>query len=632
MVVRALVTATIVAVLECISVAQGFREHNQSAAPRIRELVKSAEALGVSVPDLNADEEGYYLVFAAWANNVDIILLTSPTIDQSELEAVAVQIAGDLKWPSADFIRRERPKIRYVDIELNDSIERSGDRWQERQTFDFPVGDVCAALRRSSLGTKPWVVFIDSDGPDQCTLSGQGVPLDPKHGAVIPLSQVDRGARLRTSTTIHWYHRLLGYACPAIMLLLIGLPLVTSFRTQRRHIEQRRQQTEALSAEARQELYNMNAKSLGFTQFLPLLMLLPVFTMTVFKDQTSKFMLKSLSGNPWISAWMQLPMAIQALTVLGPVLLSLLLSGLFRKKLGRELRLPKAEEDQVPAPLRKMLLVLMLWLPLMLGLTMIPGFRTLSPDVRRAILIGPPILFMLALPLVIRRSLLGKRTTLSPGDRWHDEVTALAASAGVKVRSVQISDLDKANAFATVNGSIVFTKALLEQLSPVEVRAIAAHEVAHLKYRHPGRQLALSLAIFAVLFTLNAVLQATVPTDSALGRLVRVPILIWLAIPLISLLWLNPRSRRHEFDADRDSVTITGDPDALIRALLKIADTNRDVHELAPLDQRFATHPSIKRRIEALRLSFPGAGAFLTEHPSGALVEAQPPGTDQVGS
>jgi STE24 endopeptidase len=74
---------------------------------------------------------------------------------------------------------------------------------------------------------------------------------------------------------------------------------------------------------------------------------------------------------------------------------------------------------------------------------------------------------------------------------------------------------------------------------------------------------------------------------------------------VISLI-LNPISnyisRRYEYQADEYAVTVTGKPDAFIRTLEKLTEQNLGDKEPHPfVEWFFYSHPSIKKRIEAIR-------------------------------
>jgi heat shock protein HtpX len=96
-------------------------------------------------------------------------------------------------------------------------------------------------------------------------------------------------------------------------------------------------------------------------------------------------------------------------------------------------------------------------------------------------------------------------------------------------------------------------------------------------------------------------------------------VIIWLvsvAVWFLSFLLIRALSRYREFSADRGSALLTGNPSALISALLKISGDirrvpERDLREVegisaffivpAAVKGIFSTHPPTEKRIERLR-------------------------------
>lgn len=140
---------------------------------------------------------------------------------------------------------------------------------------------------------------------------------------------------------------------------------------------------------------------------------------------------------------------------------------------------------------------------------------------------------------------------------------------------------------------VVFTSSLLELLEPDEVGAIYAHEVGHVEYFR-GRSLRI-VEIVVYLMTAAAVVWSLLPWSGFL------PAISW---PLLFFILLKQRTRwmrGHETDTDLRAAELCGDADALIRALTRL-------HQLMLLPRRLAletewamSHPSLARRIQAIR-------------------------------
>ena len=158
-----------------------------------------------------------------------------------------------------------------------------------------------------------------------------------------------------------------------------------------------------------------------------------------------------------------------------------------------------------------------------------------------------------------------------------------------------------ANAFAMITvgqRGVLFFDQLLEQLTPEEITAILAHEVAHLEQFHP-RRLRLMYAATAVLIVLlligSALAALFVPEFATWCWMVSV-IGVFAAMSL-----RGRRMQAHETDADLRAIELCGDPDALIRGLIRIYELNHIPRRWSAVTEEHATHPSLARRIRTIR-------------------------------
>jgi Zn-dependent protease with chaperone function len=163
-----------------------------------------------------------------------------------------------------------------------------------------------------------------------------------------------------------------------------------------------------------------------------------------------------------------------------------------------------------------------------------------------------------------------------------------------------------ANAFAlpdTRRPRVVFTATLLDTLGVDELSAIFAHEVAHLEHFDAAwirRHVAFVTAIAVAAALLVPVLGPRLEDH------VTIACWLWAILVLVGLLVRVVRHNEHESHCDRRAAELCGDPEALVRALTRL-------HTLALLPRRWtkeneemASHPSLARRIRALRaLSVP---------------------------
>jgi heat shock protein HtpX len=204
----------------------------------------------------------------------------------------------------------------------------------------------------------------------------------------------------------------------------------------------------------------------------------------------------------------------------------------------------------------------------------------------------------------------------------HAMVGRLAAEADIPMPRVAVMSSPVPNAFATgrspSHAVVAVTDSIHKLLSPKELEAVLAHELAHVRNRDIlTMTIASFVAMIASLIMHNAIFLSL--GDRRDGN--NPWLIAWIAaiaVWVVSNLLLMSLSRYREFAADRGSALITRDPDALISALLKIngrlasvpADRKKQVESAnaffiipvrgSALAELFATHPPLERRIEAL--------------------------------
>jgi STE24 endopeptidase len=194
-------------------------------------------------------------------------------------------------------------------------------------------------------------------------------------------------------------------------------------------------------------------------------------------------------------------------------------------------------------------------------------------------------------------------------------IDALLERCAFRARAIFVMDGSRrsahGNAYFTGLGPekrIVFFDTLLQSLTPPQVEAVLAHELAHCKLRHIPQRLvvgaAASLAGFALLGWLArqdafyAALGVPVASDSSalLLFLLVVPVFTWVVAPATAA-W----SRRHEFQADAFAARHS-DARALAAALVTMYKDNASTLTPDPLHSAFHdSHPPPAARIERLR-------------------------------
>jgi heat shock protein HtpX len=201
------------------------------------------------------------------------------------------------------------------------------------------------------------------------------------------------------------------------------------------------------------------------------------------------------------------------------------------------------------------------------------------------------------------------------------DVLEMAEGAGLPRPKVAIIPNDQPNAFATgrdpKNAAVCATTGLLDMLTREEVRAVMAHELAHVKNRDTLTMTVTATVAGAISALANFALIFGGDRDRP-GGIVGTIALMLLA-PMAAALVQMAISRSREYEADRVGAEIAGDPHALASALQKIeAHARRVVNHTAernpasaqlfiinPLsgqgaDNLFSTHPATGNRVRAL--------------------------------
>lgn len=193
----------------------------------------------------------------------------------------------------------------------------------------------------------------------------------------------------------------------------------------------------------------------------------------------------------------------------------------------------------------------------------------------------------------------------------------LAARAGMPAPKIYIIDNAQPNAFATgrdpEHAAVAATTGLLGMLSRDEIRGVMAHELAHVKSRDT-----LTMTVTATIAGAIAML-ANFAFFFGGNRNPIASIAIMLIAPIAASLVQMAISRAREYEADRIGAEISGDPQALARALEKIEGyarqrVNHDAERnpamahlfiINPLagqgaDNLFSTHPNTRNRVSQL--------------------------------
>lgn len=204
----------------------------------------------------------------------------------------------------------------------------------------------------------------------------------------------------------------------------------------------------------------------------------------------------------------------------------------------------------------------------------------------------------------------------------HEMVGRLSQNAGIPAPQIYIIQSDQPNAFATgrnpENAAVAVSTGLIKRLSYDEIEGVVAHELAHIRSRDT-----LTMTITATLAGAISMLAqfglffGARNSNSPIGPIGSIMMVI--VAPIAALLVQMAVSRVREYEADRDGAEISGNPEALARALDKIARHAKEItntnarrspgmahmYIINPLagkrgDNWFSTHPNVKNRVAAL--------------------------------
>lgn len=183
-----------------------------------------------------------------------------------------------------------------------------------------------------------------------------------------------------------------------------------------------------------------------------------------------------------------------------------------------------------------------------------------------------------------------------------ERILSLAKEMGVKVERIIILSWKKlkvANALQVGprKFSIYISDYLIENLKPVEVEAVIAHELAHAKKRHLLKVLLFTLTF--VLTGMNLLLYSWVKRANPISHITTIAgILFLLAVSVAS----TPLVRRFELEADALSAKTLGSPEPMISALQRIAELNLTPTKYPRIIGWGLPHPSTETRIEKLKM------------------------------
>jgi heat shock protein HtpX len=205
-------------------------------------------------------------------------------------------------------------------------------------------------------------------------------------------------------------------------------------------------------------------------------------------------------------------------------------------------------------------------------------------------------------------------------------VRELTTRAGLPMPALYMIPSDQPNAFATGrspnHSAVALTQGITKLLSEDELRGVVAHELAHIRNRDILTQ-SVASAIGAMITYLAYFFLWFGSDDESPLSIVASLAMVLLAPIAASLIQLGI-SRQREYSADATGAQITGNPESLASALLRLEEGAKaipmQVNQAAEplyivkpfqgggIAGLFSTHPPIEERVRRLRQMRPSLG------------------------
>src|SRR5512145_894859 len=233
---------------------------------------------------------------------------------------------------------------------------------------------------------------------------------------------------------------------------------------------------------------------------------------------------------------------------------------------------------------------------------------------------------------IVLRMYRAQEVTENESPQLHGVVRRLALAAGVPMPKVYIIPQESPNAFATgrdpAHAAVAATEGILRALSPEELEGVLAHEMAHVRNRDILIGTVAATLAGAIMMLANMARFAAIfgggRDDREGGGGLQLLVTAILA-PIGAMMIQMAVSRSREYLADETGARFCGRPEALARALEKIAlGARRAPMEASPATSHlfimsplsgggilslFSTHPPIEKRVARLRAMRPLAAA-----------------------
>ncbi len=244
-----------------------------------------------------------------------------------------------------------------------------------------------------------------------------------------------------------------------------------------------------------------------------------------------------------------------------------------------------------------------------------------------AILAGVAIWFMVAFffhTKLVRKLAHSHPVTRKDEPEFYNLLENLSITAGIPMPHLEIIEAHARNAFASgidqKSFTVTVTRGLMNSLTKDELEGVLAHELTHILNRD------VRLLIITIIFTgmigfaaqmvwsniRYSFIYSRRSRDNGGGLLIMMALActLWLGY-VVTLFTRFAISRKREYMADAGAVQLTKNPEAMMRALMRIAGRDKIpgatddiammcIENAKPFMGLFTTHPPIEKRIRAL--------------------------------
>jgi len=216
----------------------------------------------------------------------------------------------------------------------------------------------------------------------------------------------------------------------------------------------------------------------------------------------------------------------------------------------------------------------------------------------------------------------GQEVTRAEAPELVDMVDDLRQRADLPMPKVVVIPNDQPNAFATgrnpEHAAVAVTNGIVQRLSRDELAGVIAHELAHIKHRDIlTSSVAATIASAITLLARFAIFVPIGGRDSNGGGLSA--LLMLILAPIAAMIIQMAISRSREYAADEGGAEISGNPNALADALMRLHEgaertpmqanpstshmfiVNPFSGRMRGLANLFATHPPMEERVRRLR-------------------------------